>query len=47
MGVRPGDEALRREVDAALARRRAEIDAILSAYGVPRVDAPAASEQAR
>jgi mxaJ protein len=38
MAVRKEDEALRRDVDAALARRRAEVDAILSAYGVPRLD---------
>jgi mxaJ protein len=38
MAVRKEDEALRQEVDAALSRRRADIDAILSAYGVPRLD---------
>lgn len=40
MGVRKDDMALRREVEAALARRRPEIDAILAEYGVPRVAAP-------
>jgi mxaJ protein len=40
MGVRRGDRALREELDAILARRRADIDAILAAYGVPRVDLP-------
>jgi mxaJ protein len=40
MGVRKEDEALRQDIDAALSRRRAEVDAILSAYGVPRVDGP-------
>jgi mxaJ protein len=38
MAVRKEDEALRQEVDAALARRRAEVDAILAVYGVPRLD---------
>jgi mxaJ protein len=38
MAVRKEDEALRQEVDAALARRRTEVNAILAAYGVPRVD---------
>jgi mxaJ protein len=38
MAVRKEDEALRQEVDAALARRRTEVDAILAAYGVPRLD---------
>jgi mxaJ protein len=38
MAVRKEDEALRQEVDAALARRRADVDAILAAYHVPRLD---------
>ncbi|MGO4570694.1 substrate-binding domain-containing protein [Microvirga sp. 2TAF3] len=38
MAVRKEDEALRQEIDAALSRRRADIDAILAAYGVPRLD---------
>ncbi|HEX6708518.1 MAG TPA: quinoprotein dehydrogenase-associated putative ABC transporter substrate-binding protein [Albitalea sp.] len=38
MGVRRGDTALRDQLDAALARRRADIDAVLADYGVPRVD---------
>lgn len=38
MGVRRGEDALRRELDAALIRRRPQIDAILAAYGVPRLD---------
>lgn len=38
MGVRREDEALARALDAALARRRAEVDAILAEYGVPRLD---------
>jgi len=39
MGVRKGDRALRDELNAVLARRKAEIDAILAEYGVPRLDA--------
>jgi mxaJ protein len=35
MGVRRGDEQLRGELDAFLVRRRAAIDEILRAYGVP------------
>jgi mxaJ protein len=38
-GVRRDDVALRDRLDAALAARRAEIDAILDAYRVPRVEA--------
>jgi mxaJ protein len=40
MGVRRDDAVLRSEVDAVLRRRRAEIEAILDRYGVPRVGAP-------
>ena len=40
MGVRREDEALRQEIDAVLARRKPEIDAILADYGVPRADPP-------
>ncbi|GEP07043.1 quinoprotein dehydrogenase-associated putative ABC transporter substrate-binding protein [Methylobacterium oxalidis] len=39
MGVRREDEELRREVGAALERHRAEVDAILVQYDVPRLDA--------
>jgi mxaJ protein len=38
MGVRRGNTALRDRLQGALDRRRAEVDAILAAYGVPRVD---------
>jgi mxaJ protein len=38
MAVRKEDEALRQEIDAVLARRRSEIDSILAAYKVPRLD---------
>lgn len=37
MGVRREDKALRDELDQAIERNRAAIDAILSDYGVPRV----------
>jgi quinoprotein dehydrogenase-associated probable ABC transporter substrate-binding protein len=37
IGVRKGDTALRDRLDALLARRKADIDAILDAYFVPRV----------
>jgi mxaJ protein len=40
MGVRKRDAALWAEIDAALARRRADVDAVLAEYGVPRADAP-------
>jgi mxaJ protein len=47
MGVRREDTALRDRLDSALAARRAEIDAILAAYGVPRLDgAPRAARAA-
>jgi mxaJ protein len=36
MGVRKGDRALRDELDAALARRAADVRRLLDAYGVPR-----------
>jgi quinoprotein dehydrogenase-associated probable ABC transporter substrate-binding protein len=37
IGVRRGDEGLREKLDAAIARRRREIAAILERYGVPAV----------
>jgi len=37
MGVRKGDTALRDRLDEVLARRRADIEAILDEYAVPRV----------
>lgn len=39
MGVRKGNEPLRRELDEILQRRRGEIDRILDNYAVPRADA--------
>jgi len=44
MGVRRGDDAFREELDRVLARRRAEIEAILDEYGVPRVGRAQATE---
>jgi quinoprotein dehydrogenase-associated probable ABC transporter substrate-binding protein len=41
MGVRKGDSALRDQLDEILQRRRADIDAILAQYQVPRLDSPA------
>jgi mxaJ protein len=38
MAVRRGDTQLKDRLDAIIDRHRAEIDAILSEYGVPRVD---------
>ncbi|MER9331521.1 substrate-binding domain-containing protein [Mesorhizobium sp. M0488] len=39
MGVRREDDALHGEVDAALAKHKAEIDSVLTQFGVPRLDA--------
>lgn len=41
LGVRTGDDELRRRLDAVLDKRRNEIRAILADYGVPLVDKPA------
>lgn len=38
MGVRRGNDSLRDELNAVIARRRGDIDRILSEYGVPRLD---------
>jgi mxaJ protein len=38
MGVRHGDSARLAELDEFLARRRADLNAILDSYGVPRVE---------
>jgi mxaJ protein len=38
MGVRRDDPGLKAEVEEVLRRRRAEVDAILAEYGVPRAD---------
>jgi mxaJ protein len=42
MGVRRADKPLREELDRIIERRRADIDALLAEYHVPRVDRPAA-----
>jgi mxaJ protein len=42
MGVRRENSGLKEQLNAIITRRRAEIDAILREYGVPRVDAPVA-----
>lgn len=47
MGVRRRDTTFRREIDRIIERRRSGIDSILTAYGVPRVDPPAAAVAAR
>jgi mxaJ protein len=44
MGVRKGDKDLADEIDRALHARRADIDAILAAYHVPRFDEPGAPQ---
>ncbi|MDY7227700.1 substrate-binding domain-containing protein [Hyalangium rubrum] len=36
VGVRRGDKALKAELEAALSRRRPEVEALLTEYGVPR-----------
>jgi len=38
MGVRRADQALKREIERALERNRPAVNAILDAYGVPRVE---------
>jgi quinoprotein dehydrogenase-associated probable ABC transporter substrate-binding protein len=40
MGVRRGDDGFRDTLNAIMARRKPEIDAILRQYGVPRLDTP-------
>ncbi|HEX4667299.1 MAG TPA: substrate-binding domain-containing protein [Chthoniobacterales bacterium] len=44
MGVRKGDTDLRDRINKALAEKKAEIDAILIAYHVPRVPDPPTTE---
>jgi quinoprotein dehydrogenase-associated probable ABC transporter substrate-binding protein len=46
MGVRKGNKALRDEVDAILARKQAEIDAILDQFGIPRIPDSSSSQVA-
>ncbi|HZQ62192.1 MAG TPA: transporter substrate-binding domain-containing protein, partial [Casimicrobiaceae bacterium] len=40
VAVRKNNQALKDEIDRAIAHRRADIDAVLAAYHVPRTDAP-------
>jgi mxaJ protein len=40
MGVRKGNEALKRTLQAALERHQAELQQLLAAYGVPVVATP-------
>jgi mxaJ protein len=44
MGVRKANVELAAEIDRALTARRAEVDAILAAYHVPRFDEPGAQK---
>jgi mxaJ protein len=44
MGVKRGNTALRDELDTIIERRRADIDAILAAYHVPRTDTNASAK---
>jgi mxaJ protein len=43
MGLRREDRELKRDLEAAIAASRPQIDAILAAYGVPRLDPPRAA----
>jgi mxaJ protein len=43
MGVRKGNDALRRELETVLQRRQREIQRILDQFGVPRVPGPPGS----
>jgi mxaJ protein len=47
MGVRRGDVALKRALDTVIASHRSDIDNILAAYNVPRVDADAQASALR
>jgi len=44
IGVRPGDEALKQELESVLDRRRMDIRRILEDYGVPLAAAPGTSQ---
>ena len=46
MGVRKGDRALLEELNGIIERRREDIDALLDAYGVPRVAGTFAEQEA-
>jgi quinoprotein dehydrogenase-associated probable ABC transporter substrate-binding protein len=47
VGVRKGGKDLRDEINGILARNRDEVDKILDAYGVPRVDGTAGDNEAK
>jgi mxaJ protein len=47
MGVRKGDKELRDRINKVLADKKPEIDAILTAYGVPRVPGPPKAQLAK
>jgi mxaJ protein len=40
LGVRRGEQAFKEELEAALERRRGEVEKILDDYHIPRVDRP-------
>jgi mxaJ protein len=42
VGTRKEDRQFRAEIEAALARRSRDVDALLASYGVPRPDPEAA-----
>ena len=46
LGVRTGDDGLKRRLEAVLDKRRDDIRAILAGYGVPLVDEPAFADTA-
>ena len=46
MGVRKGDRALLEELNGIIERRREDVDALLDAYGVPRVAGTFAEQEA-
>jgi mxaJ protein len=46
LAVRPDDPGLKQELEGVLDRKQADIDRILSEYGVPLVSAPAGNESA-
>lgn len=46
LGVRTGDDGLKRRLEAVLDKRRDDIRAILAGYGVPLVDQPALAASA-
>ncbi|MFL5376950.1 MAG: hypothetical protein ACJ787_03480, partial [Myxococcales bacterium] len=49
MGVRPGETALKTELEGVLQRRRKDVEKILGAYGIPlvRTEATPANAQAK